>query len=66
MARKSASTIRYPTPNAAALALMPPDYRDNPAIFPPAAALAHCEYSRFTPLLASGVYERAMTQLRAS
>ncbi len=28
-------TIRYPTPNAAALALMPADYRDNQAIFPP-------------------------------
>ncbi len=37
-------TILYPTPNAAAKALMPPEYSDNPVIFPPAAILAKCEY----------------------
>ena len=29
-------TIQYPSPNAAAVALMPASYKDNPVIFPPA------------------------------
>ena len=33
-------TIKYPTPNGAALALMPPGYRDNQVIFPPATVMA--------------------------
>ena len=40
-------TILYPTPNAAAKALMPASYRDNLAIFPPADILAKCEYGAF-------------------
>ena len=61
-----ARTIRYPTPNRAALALMPAEYRDNAAIFPPKAALANSEYARFPGQQTTGIYERAMTQVRAA
>ena len=59
-------TIRYPTPNKAALALMPAEYRENHVIFPPAAALAKCEYQRFRGTQVAAMYENAMTQLRAN
>lgn len=58
-------TIRYPTPNAAALKLMPPDYRDSPVIFPPQAVLEKCEYSRFQGQAVQSAYEQAMTRVRA-
>ncbi len=61
-----AETIRYPTPNAAALALMPADYRNNLAIFPPREILTKCEYSRWRGHTMQSVYELAMTRLRAS
>lgn len=60
-----AETIRYPTPNKAALALMPAEYRDSPVIFPPQAALARCEYSKFQGLTVQQAYEQAMTRVRA-
>jgi spermidine/putrescine transport system substrate-binding protein len=59
-------TIRYPTPNAAALALMPPDYRDNPAIFPPTDAMARCEYVRFESLERVQLYDETLTKIFAS
>ena len=59
-------TIRYPTPNRAALALMPAEYRNNPVIFPPAAILAQCEYSHFQGQIIQSAYEQAMTRVRAS
>jgi spermidine/putrescine transport system substrate-binding protein len=58
-------TIRYPTPNAAALALMPAEYRKNPVIFPPPAILAKCEYSHFQGQAIQSAYEAAMTKVRA-
>jgi len=58
-------TIRYPTPNQAALALMPADYRNNPVIFPPAPILAKCEYSRYQGQAIQSAYEQAMTRVRA-
>jgi spermidine/putrescine transport system substrate-binding protein len=58
-------TIRYPTPNRAALALMPAEYRDNPVIFPPADVLAACEYSHFQGQAIQSAYEQAMTRVRA-
>jgi spermidine/putrescine transport system substrate-binding protein len=61
-----AETIRYPTPNAAALSLMPDEYRTNAAIFPPQDALAKCEYSRWRGQEVQARYEQAMTRLRAS
>ena len=42
-----ADYIQYATPNAAALAKMPAEYRDNPAIFPPAEVLATCETATY-------------------
>ncbi len=38
-----ATTVQYATPNAAAKKLMPPDYVDSPAIYPPKDILAKCE-----------------------
>jgi spermidine/putrescine transport system substrate-binding protein len=58
-------TILFPTPNAAAKALMAEDYRSNPVIFPTAQELSRCEYARFNPDLQS-LYEEAFTRVRAS
>ncbi|MFX8906956.1 hypothetical protein ABTM87_19185, partial [Acinetobacter baumannii] len=60
-----ATTIRYPTPNKAALALMPADYRESAAIFPPPAILSKCEYSRYRGQEVNARYEQAMTRVRA-
>ncbi len=59
-------TILYPTPNAAARALMPTSYRDNPVIFPPAAQLARCEYGRFEGLERQHMFDQIMTRIRAA
>lgn len=59
-------TILYPTPNAAAKALMPDSYKNNPVIFPPAAALAKCEYAAFEGPEKAQLYEEAMTAVKAS
>lgn len=59
-------TIRYPTPNAAALALMPADYRDNPAIFPPAGVMDRCEYARFEGLERAQLYDETLTRIFAA
>jgi spermidine/putrescine transport system substrate-binding protein len=58
-------TILYPTPNAAAKALMPDSYKNNPVIFPPADVLSKCEYARFNPEL-QPLYEEAFTRVRAA
>ena len=63
--KKITETILYPTPNAAAKALMPDDYKNNPAIFPPADVLAKCEYAKFNPEL-QPLFEEAFTRVRAS
>ena len=63
--KKISETILYPTPNAAAKALMPAEYRDNPVIFPPAAAMAKCEYAKFRPDM-QPLYEEAFTRVRAA
>ncbi len=59
-------TILYPTPNAAAKALMPADYQSNPVIFPPAAALAKCEYAAFEGAEKAQLFEDAMTRVKAA
>ncbi len=59
-------TIRYPTPNAAALALMPADYRDNPAIFPPAAVMAKSEYGDFEGIARAQAVDEAVTEIMAA
>ena len=59
-------TIQYPTPNAAAKALMPAAYRDNPVIFPPAPILAKCEYAKYSGEALSRKYEEIITRVRAA
>lgn len=63
--RKITETILFPTPNAAAKALMPASYKNNPVIFPPADVLAKCEYAKFNPEL-QPLYEEAFTRVRAA
>jgi spermidine/putrescine transport system substrate-binding protein len=60
------NTIMYPTPNGAALALMPEAYRTNTAIFPPKAAMAHCEYAAFEGLARAQLYDETLTRIFAS
>jgi len=62
--KKISETILYPTPNAAAKALMPDDYKNNPVIFPSAAQLAKCEYAAFNEKL-QPLYEDAFSRIRA-
>ncbi|ESQ91916.1 spermidine/putrescine ABC transporter substrate-binding protein [Asticcacaulis sp. AC460] len=57
--------ILYPTPNAAAKALMPDDYKNNPIIFPPADKLAKCEYATFKAELAPK-FDEIITRVRAA
>ena len=59
-------TIRYPTPNSAAAALMGPDYRDNRVIFPPQSTLDHCQYARYNGEAMSRAYEDVLTRVRAA
>lgn len=58
-------TILYPTPNEAAKALMDDTYRKNPIIFPPADAMAKCEYGQYKGSEVSQAMEAAMTKVRA-
>jgi spermidine/putrescine transport system substrate-binding protein len=60
------TTIKYPSPNAAAVALMPESYRNNPVIFPPAEIIAKCEYPSYLGADFSRLLDEAMTRLRAA
>jgi spermidine/putrescine transport system substrate-binding protein len=60
------STIMYPTPNAAALALMPESYRTNKVIFPPPEQMAKCEYAQFEGLKRSQLYDETLTRIFAA
>ncbi|MCA6237429.1 MAG: spermidine/putrescine ABC transporter substrate-binding protein, partial [Phenylobacterium sp.] len=64
--KKISETILYPTPNAAAKALMPESYRNNPAIFPPAGVMAKCEYGAFEGAAKASLYEEVVTRVRAA
>lgn len=59
-------TILYPTPNAAAKALMPDDYKNNAVIFPPADIMAKCEYGAFEGAEKASLYEEVITRVRAA
>ena len=59
------TTIKYPSPNAAAVALMPASYQDNPVIFPPADIMAKCEYPNYLGPEFTRLLDEAMTRLRA-
>ncbi len=58
-------TIMYPAPNAAAKALMPDSYRNNPVIFPPADIMAKCEYAAFEGAEKAQLFEEAMTRVKS-
>ncbi|ARS28149.1 ABC transporter substrate-binding protein [Sphingomonas sp. KC8] len=57
-------TIKFPTPNAAAKALMDEAYRDNPVIFP--KNLANSEYAEYSSEDLSRKYEEIITRVRAA
>ena len=59
-------TIKYPTPNGAALALMPASYRDNPVIYPPLSVMARCEYADFEGLARAHLYDETVTRIFAA
>ncbi|WP_168074410.1 spermidine/putrescine ABC transporter substrate-binding protein [Caulobacter sp. SSI4214] len=58
--------ILYPTPNAAAKALMPDSYKKNPVIFPPPEVMAKCEYGAFEGAEKASLYEEVITRVRAA
>ena len=58
-------TIKYPSPNAAATALMDDSYRSNPVIFPPAEIIAKCEYPRYAGEEITKLLDESLTRLRA-
>jgi spermidine/putrescine transport system substrate-binding protein len=60
------TTIKYPSPNAAAVALMPDSYKNNPVIFPPAEIIAKCEYPSYLGADFTRLLDEAMTRLRAA
>ena len=59
-------TIRYPSPNRAASALMPASYRDNRVIFPPDDVMARCEYGDFEGLDRAHLYDEVVTRIMAA
>lgn len=61
-----ASSILYATPNDAARALMPDDYKNSPIIFPPPAELAKCEYAQFPGIERSQKFEEIATRIKAA
>ena len=61
-----ADAIRYATPNAAALALLPESYARNPAIFPPEETLAACETARDPGPEIARLYDTAWTRIMAA
>jgi spermidine/putrescine transport system substrate-binding protein len=63
--KKLTETIQFPTPNAAAKALMPESYKTNPVIFPPADMLAKCEYAKFREDMQT-LYDQGLTRVKAS
>jgi spermidine/putrescine transport system substrate-binding protein len=58
-------TIDYPTPNAAARALMPASYSNNPVIFPTGIGMDHSEFGRFEGAAKQQAFETAITRVRA-
>ena len=59
-------TILYPTPNAAAKALMDDSYKSNTTVFPPADVMAKCEYGKYQGSEITQAFEAAMTRVRAA
>ena len=64
--RDLAEFIYYATPNAAAKALCSEEYTSNPAIFPPAAAVASSEVAVFPGQEAVERIDAAWTRVKAA
>ena len=58
-------TIKFPSPNEAAIAIMDDDYKKNAVIFPPAGILAKCEFPRYAGQDMTARIEEAMANIRA-
>lgn len=61
-----ASEIKYALPNAAAMAHIPAEDRENPSIYPPAEILARCEPSFYQGEEVATAYESALTRVLAA
>ena len=59
-------TILYPTPNAAARALMPDSYQKNPVIFPQSEGFAKSEFGKYEGPEKAQLFEEIMTKVKAS
>jgi spermidine/putrescine transport system substrate-binding protein len=59
-------TILYPTPNAAAKALMPESYQSNPIIFPTGPGMDASEWGKFEGAEQARMFEDAITRVRAA
>lgn len=65
-ARDLALLTGYPTPNAAARALMPPSYRDNPVLFPTGVGVGASRFGVVFDPAATLVIDAATTRIRAA
>lgn len=63
--RHIAETLLYPTPNYAARALMPNDYKRSPVLFPSPDRMARLEMPRYRPEIQE-LIEEAFTRVRAA
>ena len=61
-----AETIQYATANAAAKALMSPEYINNPAIFPPPEVVAKCEPGLYLGEEVTKVRDEIWTRIQAA
>lgn len=61
-----ADFIQYATPNAAAKALMKPEYTGNPAIFPSDAVIARCETAIYQGTEYTQLIDRLWTKIGAA
>lgn len=61
-----ATTVQYATPNLAAKKLMPEEYVNNPAIFPPKDVLAKCEYLTYQGEELAKLRDQTWTRIQAA
>ena len=61
-----AEYIRYPCPNAAAMAYIPEADREDPAIYPPREVLERCEFAVYKGEQIEGLYQDALTRVLAA
>jgi len=59
-------TIKYPTPNEAALALMPDSYTNNPVIFPEGEGMRKSQYMSNPGLEVNRIIAEELTRIRSS